>query len=265
MVKIIVYVTDVDTHYQHAISAGAKILIVLEDNPYGGNAFRVLIKKATSERLVLMTCGRKSEKGMTKKDFKKEFRHLYQPSAKEVVEVDVPTANFLMIDGEGDPNTSQEYAQAVEALFAVSYAIKFKIKRGALALDYGVMPLEGLWWADDLSKFSIEDKTNWKWTMMIMQPSCVTPTIVEQALAEVAKKKSLAAISRLRMEAFQEGHSAQMLHIGPFANEATTIEKLHQFIAAKGKQAGTHHEIYLSDIRKKPAAKWKTILRLPMR
>jgi hypothetical protein len=201
---------------------------------------------------------------MEKIDLKKEWKQLYQPSAKEVVQVDVPTMNYLMIDGEGDPNTSKAYADAVEALFSVSYAVKFMVKKGSLAIDYGVMPLEGLWWADDMSKFSAADKSNWKWTVMIMQPSFVTSEILDRAIAEVKKKKSPAAISKLRLEAFSEGKAAQILHIGPFSQEGPTIEKVHEFIASRGKLVGKHHEIYLSDIRKAAPAKWKTIVRQPM-
>ena len=127
---------------------------------------------------------------MSKIDLKKELKHLYQPSAKQVVQIDVPTMNYLMVDGEGDPNTSQAFSDAVEALFAVSYAVKFMVKKGPLALDYGVMPLEGLWWADDKSKFSIEDKSNWKWTLMIMQPDFVTKDTIDSAISNVRKKKS---------------------------------------------------------------------------
>ena len=104
---------------------------------------------------------------MEKIDFKKDLKHLYQPSAKKVVMVEVPTFKFLMVDGEGDPNTSREYAQAVEALFSVSYMAKFMVKKGPQELDYAVMPLEGLWWADDMSAFVTNDKTKWKWTMMV--------------------------------------------------------------------------------------------------
>ena len=101
-------------------------------------------------------------------DLKKDLKYLYQPSKKEVSVVDVPTMNFLMIDGEGDPNTSQSFSDAIDALFAVAYTIKFMVKKGAIAIDYGVMPLEGLWWAEDMTKFTPEDKSNWKWTVMIM-------------------------------------------------------------------------------------------------
>jgi len=201
---------------------------------------------------------------MEKINLKKELKYLYQPSAKEVVQVDVPAMNYLMVDGEGDPNTSLAYADAVEVLFAVSYTIKFIVKKGPLAIDYGVMPLERLWWVDDMSKFTTEDKSNWKWTMMIMQPSFVTPEIIDSAIADVKMKKNPTAISKLRLEAFSEGRCAQILHIGTFFEEGPTIEKVHQFIDSRGNRTGKHHEIYLSDIRKADPAKWKTIIRQPM-
>jgi len=202
---------------------------------------------------------------MEKIDFKKELKLFYQPSAKEVAEVDVPAMNFLMVDGEGDPNTSQDYADAIEVLFSLSYTVKFMVKKGKLAIDYGVMPLEGLWWADDMRSFPGNDKSHWKWTAMVMQPSFVTQEMIGQALDEVKKKKSLNAISRVRFESFPEGRCAQILHIGPFSEEGPTIEKVHRFIEATGQRTGKHHEIYLSDIRKADPAKWKTIVRQPMR
>lgn len=202
---------------------------------------------------------------MEKIDFKKQLKHLYQASAKEVVLVDVPTMNFLMADGKGDPNTSPAYAEAVEALFAVSYAVKFMVKKGALAIDYGVMPLEGLWWAADMSKFSIKDKSDWQWTMMIMQPEFVTKELVDNAIADARKKKaSNVALSKIRFEPLEEGKCAQILHVGPFSEEGPTIQKVHEFIEARGKLTGKHHEIYLSDIRKAAPEKWKTIIRQPM-
>ena len=202
---------------------------------------------------------------MKKIDLKKELKHLYQPSAKEVVQVNVPTMHYLMVDGTGDPNTSQEYADAIEALFAVSYAVKFIVKKGPLSIDYGVMPLEGLWWTDDMSKFTTTDKSNWNWTMMIMQPPFVTSEIINSAIAEVKRRKNPPTISIVRAKNLSEGTCAQILHIGPFSEEGPTIDKLHQFIDARGKRSGKHHEIYLSDIRKTNPAKWKTVIRQPMR
>lgn len=202
---------------------------------------------------------------MKKIDLKKELKHLYAPSAKAVVQVDVPTFQFLMIDGDGDPNTSVEYAQAVEALFSVSYAVKFMIKKGPQAIDYGVMPLEGLWWADDMSTFITNDKSKWKWTMMIMQPDFVKPATIHAAIAEVTRKKALPAVSKLRLEKYKEGSCAQTLHVGPFSEEGPAIQKVHEFIQSKSTLSGRHHEIYLSDIRRADPAKWKTIIRQPMK
>ncbi len=203
---------------------------------------------------------------MAKIDFKKELGALYRPSAKEIVRVDAPKMNFLMVNGNGDPNISEVYSAAVEALFALSYSIKFAVRSGAPAIDYGVMPLEGLWWADDMATFSVNDKANWKWTMMIMQPEFVSSAMVEDAIAEVKRKKELTAIADVRFESFTEGVCAQVMHIGPFSQEGQTIERLHRFVADSGqKLAGKHHEIYLSDVRRADPAKWRTILRQPMR
>lgn len=202
---------------------------------------------------------------MQKIDLKKELKHLYQPSAKEVVQVEVPTFQFLMVDGEGDPNTSQEYAQAVEALFSVSYTAKFMVKKGPQGIDYAVMPLEGLWWAGDMSVFIANDKSRWKWTMMIMQPYFVATEVIQAAISEVKRKKALPAVGKLRLEAFSEGNCAQVLHIGPFSEEGPTIERLHSFIDARTGRDGKHHEIYLSDIRRADPAKWKTIIRHPIK
>lgn len=203
---------------------------------------------------------------MTNKiDFKKNFKNLYKSSAKQVVQVDVPAMSFLMIDGQGDPNISKTYAEAVEALFSVSYTLKFMIKKGKVAIDYGVLPLEGLWWADNISDFITGNKARWKWTMMIMQPEFISPELVEEAISQVIKKKQLLAANKLRFELFDEGKAAQMLHIGPFSEEGPTIEKVHQFIDDQNlSRAGKHHEIYLNDIRRAAPANWKTIIRQPM-
>ena len=202
---------------------------------------------------------------MKKIDFKSQLKHLYQPSAKDVVEVEVPKMNYLMIDGEGDPNTSTAYQAAVEALFTLSYSIKFMAKKGTLAIDYGVMPLEGLWWADDMTSFSVDDKSNWKWTMMIMQPDFITHELVDKAIEDVRRKKKLTALGEVRFAPLIEGTCAQIMHIGPFTAEGPTIERLHKFIADAGRKLiGKHHEIYLSDIRKADQEKWKTVIRQPM-
>ncbi len=202
---------------------------------------------------------------MAKIDLKKELKQFYNPSAKEVVAVDVPAMNFLMIDGEGDPNTAPQYAASIEALFSVSYALKFMIKKGT-GVDYGVMPLEGLWWVDDMTKFSVERKDEWKWTSMIMQPKYVTAEYVNAAIENTRKKKDLPALPKLRFEKFHEGPAVQIMHIGPFSAEEPNIAKMHAFIQNSGHTlSGKHHEIYLSDIRKTAPEKLKTVLRQPMK
>jgi hypothetical protein len=202
---------------------------------------------------------------MKKLDWKKELGHLYAPSTMEVTQVVVPAMNYLMLDGKGDPNTAQEYADAIEALFSVAYTLKFTVKKSALAIDYGVMPLEGLWWAEDMSTFTTGDKSNWLWTAMIAQPPFISRVMVEAAITEVKRKKNPASLSKLRFEEFSEGQCAQIMHIGPFSEEGPNIEKVHHFIETGGHaRRGKHHEIYLSDIRRAAPAKWKTIIRQPL-
>lgn len=202
---------------------------------------------------------------MEKVDLREQLKHLYNPPGREVSVVDVPPMNFLMIDGEGNPNTSEDYAHAVEALYAISYALKFMIKRGVDAIDYAVMPLEGLWWADDMTRFSVEDKDAWRWTMMIMQPQFVTGELVQGAMSQIEKKKGpLPALPRMRFESFHEGRAAQVMHHGPYSEEGPTIEKLHEFIEMEGHELrGKHHEIYLGDPRRTAPERLKTVIRQP--
>jgi hypothetical protein len=201
---------------------------------------------------------------MKKLDLKKQLSGLYKTSAKKVDMVDVPKMNFLMIDGKGDPNKAPEYAEAVTALYQLAYAIKFHIKKGKPAVDFAVMPLEGLWWADDMSVFGTGEKSSWKWTMMILQPEFVTREIVAAMRAEVAKKKNPPALAKIRFEAYAEGSSAQILYIGPYAGEGRTIKGIHEHIKQSGhKLRGKHHEIYLKDPRKSAPEKLQTIVRQP--
>ena len=203
---------------------------------------------------------------MDKIDYKKEFKNLYNPPSKEVVIVDVPAFNFLMIDGMGDPSTSQEYKDAVETLFAVAYALKFMVKKGKSPVDYGVLPLEGLWWADDMNSFVAGNRDLWKWTSMIMQPKFVTEALFREAVEQVKKKKNPPALPKLRFESFPEGLSAQTMYIGPYSAEKSTVEKIHHFIKENGYEPNwKHHEIYLSDPRKSAPEKMKTVLRQPIK
>lgn len=176
----------------------------------------------------------------------------------------MPVMSFLMIDGQGDPSKAKEFQEAVEALYSVSYNLKFKVKKGQ-GIDYGVLPLEGLWWADNMADFTSGNRDSWQWILMIMQPEFVNAEMVKEALAEVDKKKSLPALSKLRFDSYEEDLSAQLMHIGPFSEEGPNIQRIHKFIEERGhKPRGKHHEIYLSDFRKVAPEKMKTILRQPM-
>jgi hypothetical protein len=209
--------------------------------------------------------GTAAPKAAGKLDWRKQLGALYAPSAREVGVVDVPALQFLMIDGSGDPNTSPEFRDAVEALYGVSYALKFMVKKRG-GPDYGVMPLEGLWWADDMRDFvrRYEDKSGWRWTLMIAQPDAVTAELFDEARRSVVERKGLAAAARLRLTTFREGPAAQLLHLGPYATEGPTIERLHRAIAERGARlTGKHHEIYLSDPRRSAPEKLRTIVRQP--
>ena len=199
---------------------------------------------------------------MEKTDFKKSLKHLYQPSATQVSFVDVPEMAFLMVSGI-DAN-GRAFQDAIQALYGVSYKIKFHIKK-TRNIDYGVMPLEALWWAEDMDDFINGRKDRWHWTLMIMQPDIVLPADVDLAIAEQRKKDNTEALSRLSYSRFREGPSAQLLHIGPFSAEGPNIQKIHAAIIARSGhfdgQVQKHHEIYLSDFRKTAPEKLKTVLR----
>jgi len=204
---------------------------------------------------------------MNKVDFKRERKHLYQPSGKEFVRVDVPDMQFLQVDGHGDPNTAQSYAEAVETLYAVAYKLKF-LSKEQLERDYGVLPLEGLWWAEDMDSFTASlDKSQWDWTMMIMQPEWITGEMVAEVTAVLQKQKSLPALPLLRLETYHEGLSVQIMHTGSYADEAPTLHRLHhEFMPGHNLTFnGKHHEIYLSDPRRVAPEKLKTVLRQPVR
>jgi hypothetical protein len=190
---------------------------------------------------------------------------LYQPPTEPVL-IEIPPFEFVMIDGSGDPRTSPGYQAAVAALYAVSYPVVITLKRAG-RLDLKVWPLEGLWWADDLSVFqpTSEGRASWRWTMMIRQPDDVPGDVYDAAVAKMAKKLGPAVAQRIRIERFEEGRCAQLMHRGPYADEGPNIARLHEFIAAQGlRLRGRHHEIYLSDPRKTAPEKMRTVLRHPV-
>jgi hypothetical protein len=173
---------------------------------------------------------------------------------------------FLMLDGRGDPNSAPEYMQAMEALYALSYTIKFFSKK-ELDQDYTVPPLEGLWWAEDMEAYLSREKSEWQWTMLMMVPDWISQEQYEDCLAQVKAKKNPAAIDKVRLETYDEGLSVQIMHIGPYDEEGPVIARLHQeFLPANNfVENGYHHEIYLGDPRRTAPEKLRTVLRQPVR
>lgn len=196
-------------------------------------------------------------------DLAKTYRQHYTATAEPGL-VKVPERAYLMIDGHGDPNSAPAYADALNALYPLSYGLRQAVKE-ASGIAYKVMPLEGLWWVDDLSRLNFDDKSDWRWTMMISQPDEVTDELAAAVLPAVTAAKGLTAGSRVRRERFGDGTAAQVLHRGPYAQEAPTIARLHRFIADNGwTLRGRHHEIYLSDPRRTAPERLRTILRQPI-
>ncbi len=199
---------------------------------------------------------------MGKIDLKKEFKAFYNPSVKEVTLINVPKMNFIMFDGQGAPESPQ-FAQSIEALYPIAYGIKFD-KKKTDGTDYGVMPLEGLFWADDIAVFMPEtaDRSKWQWTLMIMQPDFISVADFNKAKEAAGKKKNNLFINKVRFESYTEGKSVQIMHLGPYATEGPNIQKLHQkIVEIGGELTGRHHEIYLSDPRRAAPDKMKTVIR----
>jgi hypothetical protein len=192
------------------------------------------------------------------------MKYLYNPSKAGFHIVEVPSMNFLMLDGTGDPNTSKRYQEVIESLYSLSYALKFAGK--SQGVDHTVPPLEGLWWMENMDEFTMANKNRWEWTMMIMQPDWVNRDWVEKLKNEVYKKKKLPLLMDIRFETYHEGTSVQIVYTGAYDQETSTIAKMHEYIHRNGYQTnGKHHEIYISDVRKTAAEKLQTVLRQPIR
>ena len=204
-----------------------------------------------------------------KLDLRKELKYLYDPSPKKVEIVDVPAFQFIMLDGEiesgSSPGLSESFQEAIQALYGISYTLKFMSKlRAENPIDYSVMALEALWWVEG-GDFDITRPGDWRWTAMMMQPDHITRKMYEEALAQLRKKKPGPGLNRLRLEAFHEGLSMQIMHVGPYAEETATIARMHEFARENGYALrGRHHEIYLGDPRRADPAKLKTVLRQPV-
>jgi hypothetical protein len=200
-----------------------------------------------------------------KTDFKRSL-DAYRAKRGEFRIVEVPDLQYLMIDGHGDPNTAPAYAEAIAALYPVAYKMKFASKRD-VGRDYVVMPLEGLWWANDMEAFTTaRDKSRWDWTLMIMVPDWIDQRIFDAAVAQAGAKDRPARLGDIRLESLSEGRCVQTLHLGSFDDEADVLARLHhEFLPDHGLLlAGKHHEIYLSDFRKVAPERLRTILRQPV-
>lgn len=201
----------------------------------------------------------------SKIDLKRDIATYSAPKGRFEI-VDVTPQRFLMIDGQGDPNTSAAYADAVATLFGVAYTLKFLSKK-ELGQDYVVMPLEALWWADDMASFTAaRDKSRWSWTALNLVPDWLTSDHVDEAIRRAEAKGAAPALDRLRLEKLDEGRCAQTLHVGSYDDEGPVLEELHDvFIPGEGLQmTGRHHEIYLNDVRRTSPEKLRTILRQPV-
>lgn len=200
---------------------------------------------------------------MEKIDLKKTLKSLYAPTSNAIEFVLVPEMTYLMLDSSGDPRDEENFQAVVSTLYAVAYSIKFAMK--AQGIDFVVMPTEGLWWVEDLSKLDFENRANWLWTLMIALPDSITPEIFAAVVEQVRKKKNPPRLDEVRLERYAEGSAAQVLYTGAYADELPTIDRLHQAILAQGYTLHLkHHEIYLSDPRKTAPEKLKTIIRQPV-
>jgi hypothetical protein len=223
--------------------------------------------------IIKMSTTRK-ENAMETLDLRKQYKPLYNPSAKKVELVQVPNFQFALLDGDIEPghgpSSSPSFQAALEALYGISYTLKFMIKlRKETPVDYPVMALEGLWGVADFDRatFDITSPTGWQYTVMIMQPDLITPEIFQDGLVQLRKKRGdQPAIAKLRLEHFEEGLCIQTMHLGPYATEMETVAKMDAFAAANGYTLhGRHHEIYMGDPRKAATEKLRTVLRHPVR
>lgn len=201
---------------------------------------------------------------MDKLDLRKQYKAFYSPSAKDFSMVTLPPLPYLMIDGHGSPD-GEIYMQAIQTLYSLAYTLKFNLKNSG-GQDFTVMPLEGLWWMEDMTQFGTVSKDQWHWTAMIMQPDFITAEHFAEAVAACQAKGKAPLADLARLTIFEEGECAQILFFGAYADEAPTIARMHAWIAEKGYRLhGRHHEIYMTDPSRVAPEKNKTIIRQPMR
>lgn len=200
---------------------------------------------------------------MAKKDLAPDLRALYFPGSREPELVVVPALQFAMVDGAGAPDTSNAFQEAIGALYGVAYTMHFAAKKAEIG-DVPVLPLEGLFWTGTGERFAAADREGWRWTLMLMESASVTKSLFNESVRQLREKKDPPALSKVRLERWREGCAAQILHVGPYAAETPTIERLHAFIKDQGyRLSGKHHEIYLGDPRRSAPEKLKTVIRQP--
>jgi len=203
-------------------------------------------------------------------DLRKQMKDLWSPPAGKVVLVTVPAMPYLVIEGVGNPSTSRAFQEAIQALYSAAYTMKFGAKSAGVA-EWKVMPLEALWWKPsgrDLSDadYAATTPVEMAWKALLMQPTVVTGDMLEQAKAEVVrKKKDVPALAQVRLETWAEGLCAQTMYVGPYEGERATIDMMHTWMVANGyRSRGRHHELYLSDPNRTAPERLRTILRLPV-
>lgn len=211
------------------------------------------------------------ETKVPKLDLRKQHKELYMPSAKEVVLVDVPEFLFLAVDGTVEtgvrPGDSGSFREAMGAMYGVGYSLKFMSKlRAEKPIDFTVMAVEGLWSTKSGEKFDFDWREPSFYTLLMMQPDHITSKMFEQAVADTCAKRPNEALDRLRLERWREGPSVQVMHIGPYADEPATLDRMDVFAKEHGYEFhGRHHEIYIGDPTRAKPENLKTVLRHPVR
>lgn len=198
----------------------------------------------------------------TKLDLKKEHKTYYQAKiSPEVVEFgEIP---FLTIEGKGEPG-GKEFTTKVETLYPLAYGVKNLCKKQGK--DFVIPKLEGVWWVESDKPALEVPRKEWLWKLLIRMPEFVTSEIFEKAKVQVIKKKGIELIDEIKFEKITEDKCVQVLHIGPYSTEPESLAKIRKLMEEKNLvENGLHHEIYLSDPRRVPEEKWKTILRQPVK
>lgn len=205
-------------------------------------------------------------------DFKKAYKEFYMPKCKPEI-VNVPKANYIAVRGMGDPNEEGgAYQQAISVLYAVAYTLKMSYKTDYKMdgfFEYVVPPLEGFWWQENTEGIDYSDKSAFHWISLIRLPDFVTKKDFEWAVEAASQKKKLDC-SSAEFLTIDEGLCVQIMHQGSFDSEPETVSLMDAFLAQNGyvndfRKDRLHHEIYLSDARKVPCEKWKTVIRHPIR